>query len=425
SGILVDINKGDHPAGNEELGFQSMPAAWVRAMMLVSCNTIFLKGSKLAEGITLKKDRTRLGLVQDRYPLHLLLANRQITTELNSTSDNPRVDVGKGEVYSGGNFQAASVTSAMEKTRLSLQMLGRMLFGQFTELNNPSLSNGLPATPHRRRSEFVIHREGSGRQSGIVYVRACFSGQTGQFTRAVGGNAQPGDQLARLDISTLHNACSRDHIFDVYIVSLPRLSGAGPRVMHLNFLQALRPKLASARHRVASRRTLETYPRGLVLNHNFGRSRTVPAGRRDIYCRRCDSLIQNKAPYSASTQSIAGLGDWKIRMLYALNETYSSVCDKFFQHQDTAQSLGQASRKLYTFVRHQLGVPFHRGLVEHPSPKDDPGIFIDGRAKKTNWSWISIIYKSLRSGQLHEPVMMCLGKAEGKDGAGGIRNGFN
>ncbi|KAI9867104.1 MAG: hypothetical protein M1830_005842, partial [Pleopsidium flavum] len=33
----------------------------------------------------------------------------------------------------------------MEKTRLSLQMLGKMLFGQFTELINPSLSNGLPA----------------------------------------------------------------------------------------------------------------------------------------------------------------------------------------------------------------------------------------------------------------------------------------
>ncbi|KAI9867105.1 MAG: hypothetical protein M1830_005843, partial [Pleopsidium flavum] len=51
SGILVDINKGDHPAGNEELGFQSMPAAWVRAIMLVSCNNITRGHSGVSLGV--------------------------------------------------------------------------------------------------------------------------------------------------------------------------------------------------------------------------------------------------------------------------------------------------------------------------------------------------------------------------------------
>ena len=43
-----------------------------------------------------------------------------------------------------GNFQAKAVTSAMEKTRLSLQSIGQMLFAQCTELINPAMNRGLP-----------------------------------------------------------------------------------------------------------------------------------------------------------------------------------------------------------------------------------------------------------------------------------------
>jgi len=72
------------------------------------------------------------------------LAHEQITTECNSTTDNPLIDVEGDAIHHGGNFQAASVTSAMEKSRASLQMFGRMLFSQCTELINPDLNSGLP-----------------------------------------------------------------------------------------------------------------------------------------------------------------------------------------------------------------------------------------------------------------------------------------
>ncbi len=44
----------------------------------------------------------------------------------------------------GENFQARVVTSAMEKTRQSIQALGRMLSTQCTEIINPATNNGLP-----------------------------------------------------------------------------------------------------------------------------------------------------------------------------------------------------------------------------------------------------------------------------------------
>jgi phenylalanine ammonia-lyase len=108
-----------------------------------------LETSKLVVG----KDSHTAGLYQDRYALRtssqwigpqledLMLSAKQLEVELNSTTDNPLVDPEAGMVHHGGNFQAASVTSAMEKTRLSLQMLGKLMFAQCTELINPQLNH--------------------------------------------------------------------------------------------------------------------------------------------------------------------------------------------------------------------------------------------------------------------------------------------
>ena len=96
------------------------------------------------------------GLVQDKYAVRrtsqvsgpqledLLLANGQIATELDST-DNPVIDARTEEIYSAADFQAVCTTSAVEKVRLSLQMLGNMLFGRYSELIDPSHSNDLLA----------------------------------------------------------------------------------------------------------------------------------------------------------------------------------------------------------------------------------------------------------------------------------------
>lgn len=117
-----------------------------------------LHGSRLVRGLTTEKDTRQASslLYQDRYALRtspqwigpqlevLLLAHEQVTVELNSTTDNPLFDVSNQKAHHGGNFQAASITSAMEKARSGLQMVGKMLFAQSSELINPMLNNGLP-----------------------------------------------------------------------------------------------------------------------------------------------------------------------------------------------------------------------------------------------------------------------------------------
>lgn len=117
----------------------------------------FLKGSRLTYGLEATKDRFSAGLAQERYALRsspqwigpqledMAAAANQLTIEANSTSDNPVVNVSGGDIHCGANFQAAAVTAATEKTRLCLQMLGKMIFSQTSEMINHDLSNGLPS----------------------------------------------------------------------------------------------------------------------------------------------------------------------------------------------------------------------------------------------------------------------------------------
>ncbi|PWN21738.1 Phenylalanine/histidine ammonia-lyase, partial [Microstroma glucosiphilum] len=71
-------------------------------------------------------------------------AHETLTTELNSSTDNPLFDPTSKQLYHGGNFQAAAVTNAVEKIRDGLSTIGRLIFAQQSELLNPQRSNGLP-----------------------------------------------------------------------------------------------------------------------------------------------------------------------------------------------------------------------------------------------------------------------------------------
>ncbi|KAF7969500.1 hypothetical protein HWV62_27198 [Athelia sp. TMB] len=103
--------------------------------------------------VTIEEDEGTLR--QDRYALRtspqflgpqiedMLSALETITIECNSTTDNPLVDANTGHVHNGGNFQAMAVTNAMERTRLALHHIGKLMFAQCTELINPSMNRGL------------------------------------------------------------------------------------------------------------------------------------------------------------------------------------------------------------------------------------------------------------------------------------------
>ena len=149
-----------------------------------------MKGSKLATGhekdVTIEQDQGELR--QDRYTLRtapqflgpqiedIIAALNSVTIECNSSTlcflflfpgidcrvatDNPLFDGETGEVHHGGNFQAMAVTNAMEKTRLALHHIGKLMFAQTTELLNPVMNRGLP--PSLAASDPSLDYHGKG-----------------------------------------------------------------------------------------------------------------------------------------------------------------------------------------------------------------------------------------------------------------------
>lgn len=136
-----------------------------------------LQGSHLAthleyEGARLLATEDEGSMRQDRYPLRtapqflgpqledLQVAWQSLITELNSTTDNPLISVAESKVHHGGNFQAMSVTNAVEKTRLCLAHFGKLTFAQGTELINSSMNRGLPSNLASTNPSLNFHCKG-------------------------------------------------------------------------------------------------------------------------------------------------------------------------------------------------------------------------------------------------------------------------
>ncbi|KIY73137.1 phenylalanine ammonia-lyase [Cylindrobasidium torrendii FP15055 ss-10] len=133
-----------------------------------------LVGSKLAttheEEVSINQDKYELR--QDRYPLRtspqflgpqiedILSALASVTLECNSTTDNPLVDYTTGQIHHGGNFQAMAVSNAMEKTRIAVHHIGKLLFAQSTELVNPTMNHGLPPSLAATNPSLNYHGKG-------------------------------------------------------------------------------------------------------------------------------------------------------------------------------------------------------------------------------------------------------------------------
>jgi phenylalanine ammonia-lyase len=113
-----------------------------------------LRGSRMLRDES-DADRTP-GPVQDRYSVRCLpqfigpvvdglaTIDRQVQTEINSTTDNPLVDVDRGAIVHGGNFLGQYVGVAMDQLRHHIGLLAKHLDAQLALLVTPEFSGGLP-----------------------------------------------------------------------------------------------------------------------------------------------------------------------------------------------------------------------------------------------------------------------------------------
>ncbi|KAH9941936.1 phenylalanine ammonia-lyase [Amylocystis lapponica] len=164
-------------------------------------------------------------LRQDRYPLRtaaqflgpqiedILSALTSVTLECNSTTDNPLIDAETETVHHGGNFQAMAVTNAMEKTRLALHHIGKLLFAQCTELMNPAMNRGLP--PNLAATDPSLNYHGKG----IDIHTAAYVGELGYLANPVSTHVQSAE-MHNQAVNSLALISARATINSLEVLSL-------------------------------------------------------------------------------------------------------------------------------------------------------------------------------------------------------------
>ncbi len=387
-----------------------------------------LRGSSLATD----KDPQITGLAQDRYALRtapqwigpqledLELARRQIEVELNSTTDNPLIDAANGVIHHGGNFQAVSLTSAMEKTMTAIQMMGRLMSAQCAELIDNKLNNGLPPNL-------------SADDPGLSFTFKGFDVNMTAYMSELAYLAHPvsshvlSSEMNNQSINSLALLASRYTLEAIEVVSLMAATylyalcqALDLRCLHLEFVKSAQPKVLTLLDelfqtsipnddmeifKASSWKCLIEHWTALSNLDLYHRSQTTVK-------RSLGNLIQHLVLNLGATSQLSELGflsvlaDYQKRASDILCHTYSNTREDFFRQQTTSAYLSSGSNAIYRFVRSDLGIPMHRGLVDHPTILVTHGTA--GVNKKTLGSNASEIYMSLRDGRLYKVLIEAL-----------------
>jgi len=387
----------------------------------------FLQGSLLAQGLAGTKDTTSSGLYQDRYALRtasqwigpqledLIQAQEQLRVELNSTTDNPLIDTENDEILHGGNFQAAVVTSTMDRTRLCIEKFGKLLFAQATEIINPATSKGLPA------NLCADDPSTSYTCKGIDINMAAYTSELGFLANPVGNHVNSAEMhnqaLNSLAlISARYTLQALDVLYQMTAAYLfVACQALDLRVLQIEFLVAAKQGFQQTWNSTLARwdsgddvlihkvwdRINSVWPTTTTLDLKQRCKVTTEATIADIvqhFSAFEPSTIPQPATVTAFTNSLQS----------TFEQTYNIKRGEIFQSTQTVtpKYLGRVSKAMYNFVRGELGIKLHRGLVEHPTqPAPEWMHDDDAEQRKTIGNQVSIIFEALRDRRASKPLM--------------------
>ena len=411
----------------------------------------FLDGSKLTQ----ENHGLEVGnLRQDRYATRtapqwlgpvledLVLATTQVTIECNSVTDNPLIGDeytpgGQPRVLHGGNFQAKTITSAMEKTRQALQSVGQMLFAQCTEVLNPKLNYGLPP------SLAVDEPSKSYLLKGVDIMVASLQSELGFLANSAGTHVQAAEmgnqQLNSLGlISARYTHTALDVLSQMAAAHLFVLCQAlDLRALNRKFLEAFKPRLAQLTFQAlpyaeAPKSVIKEEPNALSSSkHDAGTtneipgSSTIPVAASQDYppelftedaklpsdghtdglyqalwsgfekqlehtttldsSQRFNTIFRSLQPiaidHTANNLTAGAIQQWTKTCAECARGVYLSTRDAYLQNADAKPYLGKASRRMYQYIRETLDIPFlHTALLLGQS-KPDETIEVNGNGR--------------------------------------------
>lgn len=380
----------------------------------------FLKGSQLTEvnkghGMTLRQDRYSIRTAPQWIgPVleDILLAHQQIRVECNSATDNPLVNE-LGEMLHGGNFQAKSVTSAMEKLRQGNCTIGRMLFTQCVEIINPTTSRGL--TPNLVMEDPSTSFIFKGTDISIAALQAelgFLSTPVNHVQTAEMGN-QSLNSLALVSARYTHT--SNDVLTQLMAAHLVAVCQAlDLRVMQMQYLKSFRSEFETLFQLFSSeflqessgdaksdlalsdalwKQMLENFDTTVVLDAN-DRFKAIAQG--------CRPTLLDSARICTSRRPLDAIQEFCERLAKAMYGTWLTHRETYFAHGDASPYLGEASAGMYTFIRRTLGVPIlHSERISTPRAGRTAD---DIQKAPTVGTYTSMVYRALRDGRVIAPL---------------------
>ncbi len=331
----------------------------------------FLSGSQL---VAVNDGAEEGSLRQDRYSIRtasqwlgplledLSLAHQQVAIECNSVTDNPLID-DKGRMLHGGNFQAKSITSAMEKTRLALQSIGQMLFTQCTELINPSTNRGLPPNlvADEPGESFIF--------KAVDLMSAALESELGFLSNPAGTYVQPaemGNQAINslALISARYTQTAVDVLSQLAAGHLMALCQAlDLRAMESLFVRSFKdPFDASVGDTFGDSmddadllKLCDTLWK--QFNKQVSQTMTMHSRKRfQAAIKTLQATILAEVPTEKC--DIGRLKAWGERCIELASSSHRTTREEYIADPDATPLLGKASKRMYDFVRRDLGVPF-------------------------------------------------------------------
>ena len=387
----------------------------------------FLSGSKLSPPE--KEDGKASGLAQDRYALRtapqwigpyiedLHLSQRQINTELNSTTDNPLINAATRTIHHGGNFQATSLTSAMEKTLLATQSLGKLVQAQCAELLNPILSKNLPPNLSADDPSLSFTFKGldvnmASYMAELAYIAhpisthvqsAEMDNQAVNSLALIAGRyvLEAGDVLGLMCATYLYALCQAVDLRCLEVEFEERVRreiAEGIRASFGEMIRGMGIDVDGFSGRICSV-VLEKWRSHAHLDLHDRGTRTAEEAVGAVM----NHLSSHTPPPAVQEGSLLGaVASFRDTTAKKLTKTYDSIRSSFFASPTTRNYLSTATRALYDFVRTDLRVPMHRGLIDHPTFREGE----QGRREmRVIGSYVSEIYLAVMDGRVHGVVV--------------------
>ncbi|KAI0809816.1 phenylalanine and histidine ammonia-lyase [Xylaria sp. FL0064] len=428
-----------------------------------------LAGSKLTKVNTGANSTLR----QDRYSIRtvpqwigpiledLVLAHQQVSIECNSVTDNPLITP-EGQCLHGGNFQAKSVTSAMEKARQATQGIGRMLFSQCTELINPATSRGLPPNLVGDDPTASLVFKGTD-----IYI-AALTAELGFLANPVNHvqTAEMGNQslnsLALISARYTHTANEvLSQLTALHLITV--CQALDLRAMHIQFLELYEPQFRElvAKHympiehsKLSSSAPDSATSNGILnnvtpehtaersnakLNEPFGHTvkslwdellillestaSMGPLERFDFVAKSLRPSILDNSTFARDPKLVSSLESFTTALSISLRDVWCTNRDVYLAHGDATHVLGKASKAVYSFLRHTLKVPMLSTMrIMTPTAEDvETQVGLHSIQAPTVGSYTGAVARALRDGTVVEAVLGLLESRETSDSTVSLR----